>query len=97
MGKIFVFTIICLSVTLVISALLIWDSIDEAEEASYISQFLRDKAAETRENAATGGVPEVDPDRDPDPTVDYSKLTPGLQQFIREGKPNPEITVDLVR
>ena len=63
----------------------------------YESELLGVKTAEIRDNADAGGAPEVDPDSYYDTPVDYADMTPGLQQFLREGKRNPEITVDRVR
>ena len=97
MGKVFVFIIVCLSMTLVLSGVIIWGSFDERQEALYQSQILGVKNAEIRDNADVGGAPEVDPDGDAAMSVDYEQMTPGLQQLLREGKPNPEITVDRIR
>lgn len=97
MSKAFVFVVACLSVAMVLSGMIIWTSFDGRQEAQYQYEILGVKTAETRENANTGGVPEVVPDSDPDLSADYAELTPGLRQFLREGKLNPEITVDRVR
>ena len=97
MGRVFIFTIICLGLTLVLSATVIWNSFARGEEALNRSQILGVKNAEIRENAAVGKIPEIDPEAEADLPLDYSDLTPGLQQLLREGKLNPEITVDRVR
>ena len=97
MGRVFIFTVICLGLALVLSGIVLWNSYNLGEEALYESELLGQKTAEIRENANLGGVPEVDPDSDFDIPLDYTKMTPGLQQFLREGKLNPEITVDRVR
>ena len=87
----------CLSVTMVLGAMIIWTSFDDHEEALYQYEILGVKTAEVRENATTGGVPGLDPDSAPDLSLDYADLTPGLQQLLREGKLKPEITVDRFR
>ena len=97
MGIVFIFTIICLGLTLVLSGAIIWGSFDRGQEALYESSFMGVKTAETRANANSGGVLKVDADSDTDQPVDYSNMTPGLQQLLREGKLNPEITVDRIR
>ena len=97
MGRVFIFTIICLGLTLILSAIVIWTSFNERDEALYESQLLGVKNAETRENPDLGKAPVIDPDSEPDLALDYTKLTPGLQQLLREGKLNPEITVDRAR
>ena len=97
MGRVFIFTIICLGLTLVLSAIVIWTSFNERNDAEYESQLLGVKNEETRENADFGKAPMVDPDSETDLPLDYTNLTPGLQQLLREGKLNPEITVDRVR
>lgn len=97
MGRVFIFTVLCLGLTLVLSAAIIWGSFDRGKEALYESQFLGVKNAEIRENAGSGGVPVMDSENNPGLPLDYSKMTPGLQKLLREGKPNSEITVDKVR
>ena len=97
MGRVFIFTVLCLGLTLVLSAAIIWGSFDKGKEALYESRFLGVKIAETRNNADSGGVPAMDSGNTPEQPLDYSKMTPGLQKLLREGKPNPEITVDKVR
>ena len=97
MSKAFVIILACLSVAMVLSGMIIWTSFDQREEALYQYEILGVKTAEVRENATTGGVPGLDPDSAPDLSLDYADLTPGLQQLLREGKLNPEITVDRIR
>ena len=98
MGRVFIFTIICLGLTLILSAIVIWTSFtSESHEALYESRLLGVKTAEIRENADVGKGPVIDPESTPDLPVDYVELTPGLQQLLREGKANEEITVDRVR
>ncbi len=97
MSKAFIFIMACLSVTIALGAMIIWSSFDDREEALYQYEILGVKTAEVRENATTGGVPGLDPDSAPDLSLDYADLTPGLQQLLREGKLNPEITVDRFR
>ena len=77
--------------------MVIWQSFDKGQEATYEAHFLQEEVAETRENASAGGVPVIGPESAPDLPVDYTNLTPGLQKFLREGKLNAEITVDRVR
>ena len=97
MGRVFIFTIICLGLTLVLSGTIIWGSFDSGQEALYESSFLGVKTAETRANANSGGALKADANSDTDPPLDYSNMTPGLQQLLREGKLNPDIMVDRIR
>ena len=97
MGKGFIFTLVCLFLTLVLAGTIIWTSYENGQEALYESENLGVNTAEIRGNANVGKVPLVDPESDPDLPVDYTKLTPSLQKFLREGKLNPEIEVDRVR
>ncbi|PKB72839.1 MAG: hypothetical protein BZY75_04830 [SAR202 cluster bacterium Io17-Chloro-G7] len=97
MGRVFIFTVSCMCVILILSGVIIWDSFYEGEKALYESEFLRVKTAETRENPNIGGPVEPAPDNEDFVPVDYQKMTPGLQELVREGKPNAEITVDRIR
>ena len=97
MGRVFIFTIICFGLTLILSGIVIWTSFNERNEALYESQLLGVKIDETRENADFGKALVIDPDSEADLPLDYTNMTPGLQQLLREGKLNPEITVDRVR
>ena len=97
MGRVFSFTVFCLSLTLALSAIVIWKSFNAGEEAIYESRFLGVKNQEVRENADSGKLPEVDLDDAAELLVDYEDLTTGLQELVREGKANEKMTVGRAR
>ena len=85
---------VCFAMTLIASSLVIWHSMSERDEVQYQQEFVATKTAETRDQL----LEEVQAIRDAGDeaaSTDFEERTPGLRQFLREGKPNSLIYDEL--